>query len=76
MAFRASTDRAARQLAIGLITRQLHPELKQPVEKLLSQGFGVVKFDACSTTLVREGWFGDKRVTVAHTPTGGVSIRR
>lgn len=72
----SSFDLAARQVAFGLITRQLHPELKQPVEKLLSEGFGVVKFDACSTTLVREGWFGDKRVTVARKPTGGVHISR
>ena len=76
MPFLSRTERSANQVAIGLITRQLHPELKQPVAQLLSKGYGVVKFDAASTTLVREGWFGDKRVTVTRQPTGGVLIRR
>ena len=64
MAFRQVADRAAHKVAFGFITRQLHPSLREPVENLLDRGYGVLKFGETSTTLVREGWFGDRQVTV------------
>lgn len=64
MAFRQVADRAAHKVAFGFITRQLHPSLREPVEDLLDRGYGVLKFGETSTTLVREGWFGDRHVTV------------
>ncbi|MCA9548056.1 MAG: hypothetical protein KC613_26805 [Myxococcales bacterium] len=64
MAFRQVADRAAHKVAFGFITRQMHPQLREPVEELLDRGYGVLKFGETSTTLVREGWFGERQITV------------
>lgn len=76
MAFRQAADRAATKVAYGFITRQLHPSLKDPVEAYLDKGFGVLEFGTTSTTLVREGWFGDKQVTLNVTDGGNIAVAR
>lgn len=64
MAFLQMADRAAHKVAFNFITRQMHPSLREPVEQLLDRGYGVLKFGETSTTLVREGWFGERQVTL------------
>ena len=76
MSSRSATQRAASKVAHGFITRQLHPSLKAPVEDYLSKGFGVLEFGVNRTTLVREGWFGDRRVTLDVNEHGSVQVSR
>ncbi len=65
MAYREVADRVAHKVAYGFVTRQMHPSLRAHVETLLDRGYGIVEFGETRTTLVREGWFGDRHVTVA-----------
>ena len=58
---------AAEQVAYGFITRAMHPALRDPVSTYLSRGWGVSEFGAESTVLVREGWFGEKRINLKVT---------
>lgn len=71
-----SMQGAAEQVAHGFITRAMHPALRDPVSTYLSRGWGVSEFGAESTVLVREGWFGEKRINLKVSTDGNCTIAK
>lgn len=69
-------EEAAEQVAFGFITRAMHPALREPVQTYLSRGWGVCDFGSECTTLVREGWFGEKKVNLRVDGAGNCTIAR
>jgi hypothetical protein len=69
-------DAAAEQVAYGFITRAMHPALRDPVSNYLAKGWGVCEFGEESTILVREGWFGEKRVNLKVSADGNCTIAK
>lgn len=69
-------ESAAEQVAFGFITRSMHPALREPVSTYLARGWGVSEFGCESTTLVREGWFGEKRVNLKVDDRGNCCIAK
>lgn len=69
-------DGAAEHVAFGFITRAMHPALREPVQTYLSRGWGVCDFGSECTTLVREGWFGEKKVSLRVDGEGNCTIAK
>ncbi len=74
--FNRQSENAAEKVAFGFITRQLDPVLKEPVEGFLAQGWGVAEFGATNLILVREGWFGERRMQLRVDEQGHCQIIR
>ncbi|MCA9528302.1 MAG: hypothetical protein KC549_18585 [Myxococcales bacterium] len=74
--FSKQMNDAAEKVAYGFITRRLDPSLREPVENFLAQGWGVSEFGESCISLVREGWFGDRRVQLRVNDDGDCTIHR